>query len=278
MPTRYELVSSTVVGEHIYECYDVVADEDLIDDVARIVAELYVDPESLMASLRRASADLETVASASELTTLMGEVAAAVIPQMDLGGERVHLQTPRNEVAEILAFDVLRQIHKALIPASRIREKEISRAPTRGLDIFALLTTPKVRAVICEVKASSSSASPPPVVGSGDDSMHAQTKKRLKDRHGLLAELNWAHKHTTANLRGDVAKALILLSRKDAEPPVAAPVLVRPMDKYGADDFGCFKEAPEEYSPAQVRFSIIRIPGTLEDFAERVYARAREVA
>jgi hypothetical protein len=278
MPTRYELVSSTVVGEHIFECYDVTADDDLIDEVARIVAELYVDPDTLMDSLRRASADLDSVASSSELADLMGEVAAAVIPQMDLNTERVHLQTPRNEVAEILAFDVLRQIHQFLIPASRIREKEISQAPTRGLDIFALMMTPKVRAVICEVKASSSSASPPAVVGSGDDSMHAQTKKRLKDHQALLAELTWAHKHTTPSLRGEVARALILLSRKDAHPPIAAPVLVRPMDKHGVDDFGCFKDAPEEYGPAQVRFSIIRIPGSLEDFAERVYARAREVA
>ncbi|MBD2817971.1 hypothetical protein ID867_08650 [Streptomyces parvulus] len=266
------------MGEHIFECYDVTADDDLIDEVAQIVAELYVDPDTLMDSLRRASADLDSVASSSELASLMGEVAAAVIPQMDLDAERVHLQTPRNEVAEILAFDVLRQIHEFLIPASRIREKEISQAPTRGLDIFALMMTPKVRAVICEVKASSSSASPPAVVGAGDDSMHAQTKKRLKDHQALLAELTWAHKHTTVNLRGEVARALILLSRKDAEPPIAAPVLVRPMDKHGADDFGCFAEAPEEYGPAQVRFSIIRIPGTLEDFAERVYARAREVA
>lgn len=108
VPTRYELVSSTVVGEHIFECFDVIADDDLIDEGARIVAELYVDPDTLMDSLRRASADLDSVASPGELASLMSEVAAAVIPQMDLAAERVHLQTPRNEVAEILAFDVLR--------------------------------------------------------------------------------------------------------------------------------------------------------------------------
>lgn len=108
--------------------------------------------------------------------------------------------------------------------------------------------------------------------------MHAQTKERLKDRKALLAELNWAHKHANDEMRAEVARALILLARKDAEPPVAAPVLVRPVDKHGADDFGCFIEAPEEYSPAQVRFLILRIPETLEAFAERVYARARNVA
>lgn len=278
MSTRYESVGMATIGEHTFECFDVQADDDLVDEVARIVCDLYVDPDALMESLRRASADLETVASTDELTALMDEVAGSVIPQMNLEGKAVHLQTPRNEVAEILAFDVLQKMHQALIPASRIREKEIPGAPTRGIDIFALVLDPKIRAVICEVKASSAVASPPPVVGSGDDSMHAQTKKRLRDRRALLAELNWAHKHTAEGLRGTVAKALILLSRKDAEPPIVAPVLVRPVEKHGAEDFGCFYEDPGAYAPAQVRFVILRIPGTLEEFADRVYSRAREVA
>jgi hypothetical protein len=266
------------VGEHTYACYDVRADEDLVDEVARLVRELYVDPDELMASLRSASAELDSVASSDELILLMDELTAAVVPQMNTQAKFPHLQTPRNEVAEILAYDALQRIHSAIIPASRIREKEIPGAPTRGLDVFALLMEPHVRAVICEVKASSSDASPPGVVGSGDDSMHAQTKARLKDRKSLLTELNWAHKHATDEMRGIVAKALILLARRDAAPPVAAPVLVRPRDKHGVDDFGCFMSAPEEYNPAQVRFLILRIPGTLEEFAERVYARAREVA
>jgi hypothetical protein len=278
MSMRYELVSTATVGAHTYECYDVQADEELIDEVARLVCELYVDPESLVDSLRKASADLDAVASLDELNSLIDEVASSVIPQMNMEAKKLHLQTPRNEVAEILAYDALRRLHNAVIPASRIREKEVSGQPTRGVDIFALLLEPKVRAVICEVKASSDAASPPSVVGTGDDSMHSQTKKRLKDRKTLIAELNWAHKHTSDDMRRDVARALILLSRKDAEPPVAAPVLVRPVDRHGEDDFGCFKETPQEYSPAQVRFLILRIPGTLEEFANRVYARAREVA
>ncbi|MFM9458171.1 hypothetical protein [Streptomyces europaeiscabiei] len=278
MSMRYELVSEVTVNGHTYECYDVRADDELVDEVARLVCELYVDPESLVSSLRAASADLELVASEGELSTLVDEVASSVIPQMNMQAKTLHLQTPRNEVAEILAYDALRSLHKVIIPASRIREKEVSGQPTRGIDIFALVMHPKVRAVISEVKASSDAASPPGVVGVGDDSMHAQTKKRLKDRKTLIAELNWAHKHTSSEMRIDVAKALILLSRADAEPSVAAPVLVRPMERYKETDFGCFKESPEEYSPAQVRFLVLRIPGTLEDFADRVYARAREVA
>lgn len=278
VPTRYDLVSTVQQGLHTFACYDVAADDDLVDDVARLVRELYVEPEVLLESLRRASTDLDDVASEAELNALLEEVAKAAIPEMNMEATKPHLQTPRNEVAEILAFDVLQKVHQALVPASRIREKEIPGAPTRGLDVFALLMDPSLRAVICEVKASSSDASPPAVVGSGNDSMHAQTKKRVKDRRAVLDELNWAHKHAKEENRMAVAKALILLSRIDAEPPVAAPVLVRPLDKHGADDFGCFIEAPEEYAPAHVRFTIIRIPCSLEEFADKVYTRAREVA
>ncbi|MEU1413996.1 hypothetical protein [Streptomyces sp. NPDC005731] len=266
------------VDGHTYECYDVRDDDELIDEVARLVCELYVDPESLVESLRKASADLDVVADQTEISTLVDEVASAVIPQMRMDVKAKHLQTPRNEVAEILAYDALRTLHKVTIPASRIREKEVSGQPTRGVDIFALILRPKARAVISEVKASSDSASPPAVVGVGADSMHSQTKKRLKDRKTLLAELTWAHKHTSGEVRVEVARAMILLTRSDAEPPVAAPVLVRPKDRYQESDFGCFRDAPEEYDPAQVRFLILRIPGSLEDFAQRVYARAREVA
>ncbi|GAA0960966.1 hypothetical protein [Streptomyces rhizosphaericus] len=278
MSTRYELVSEVTVNGHTYECYDVRPDDELVDEVARLVCELYVDPEVWVDSLRKASAELGSVAADEELSQLLDEVAASVVPQMDMQARKLHLQTPRNEVAEILAYDALRTLHKVIIPASRVREKEVSGQPTRGVDIFALVINPNVRAVISEVKASSDGASPPGVVSVGDDSMHAQTKKRLKDRNTLLRELNWAHKHTSPELKVEVAKALILLSKKDAEPPIAAPVLVRPVESYRDTDFGCFKEAPDEYAPAQVRFLVLRLPGTLEDFANRVYARAREVA
>src|SRR5690606_5340545 len=121
MSMRYELVSTATVGAHTYECYDVQADEELIDEVARLVCELYVDPESLVDSLRKASADLDVVASLDELNSLIDEVASSVIPQMNMEAKKLHLQTPRNEVAEILAYDALRRLHNAVIPASRIR-------------------------------------------------------------------------------------------------------------------------------------------------------------
>ncbi|MGW4330347.1 hypothetical protein ACWEKR_31210 [Nocardia sp. NPDC004573] len=276
---RYTLVSEVSVDGHTYRCYDVADGDKLIDEVARLVAELYVDPSELLASLSAASADLGPIASPGELAALVSEVREAVIPQMtDFGNQPVHLQTPRNEVAEILAYDALQRLDEVTIPASRIREKEVPGQPTRGLDIFGLLVRPHIRAVISEVKASSASASPPAVVGTGEDSMHGQIKNRVGSQTKIIEELNWAYRHAKDGMKHQVALAMISFSRKDAHPPVAMPVLVRPMDKYGTDDFGCFLEDPTQYAPAEIRFIILRIPGTLEEFAKKVYARARDVA
>lgn len=222
-------------------------------------------------------ADLGTVADIESLASLVDEIASAVIPQMQESGPPRHLQTPRNEVAEILAYDALVQVLKAIIPASRIREKESPVLPTRGLDVFAMIL-PEYQLVICEVKASSSSASPPPVVGNGDDSMHSQIQARIRNRNSIIVELGWTLKHAKEELRTDVAKAMIIMSKVDALPPVAAPVLVRPVERHGQNDFGCFIEKPDTYHPARVNFLILRIPGSLEEFAGRVYSKARDLA
>lgn len=280
MAGRYQLVSEDREGPHLYQCFDVVDDEELIDEIARLVLELYVDLDDTRDSLSRAAADLDTVVSPAELAKLLDEIRDAVIPQIDPDSKiKLHLQTPRNELAEVLAYDALKQVHDAVIPASRIREKEVPGQPTRGLDIFGLLMAPQIRAIICEVKASSSDESPPGVVNSGGDSMHGQIKGRIGDKAKLLQELQWSLKHAhddAAKLQ--VASAMLVLSKDDAQPPVVVPVLVRPVSKYNEKDFGCFRAEPDEYSPAEIRFLILRIPGTIEEFADRIYKRAQVIA
>jgi hypothetical protein len=51
--------------------------------------------------------------------------------------------------------------------------------------------------------------------------------------------------------------------------------LVRPKDRLGANDFGTFKDNPNEFNPATVRFSILTIDSSLEDLATAVYEAAR---
>lgn len=74
-----------------------------------------------------------------------------------------------------------------------------------------------------------------------------------------------------------IGEALVRLAM-GALPVIAAPVLVRPVDRHAASDFGCFRDNPDEYEPATIRFCIARIEGSLEDLAAAVYNKARSAA
>ncbi|MGW4125878.1 hypothetical protein [Nocardia sp. NPDC004711] len=278
MAGRYQQVSDESDGAHRYQCYDVEDDDDLIAEIARLVRDLYVDPEQTLASLTQAASDLDTVVSADSLDQLLDDIRQAVIPQINPDATKIHLETPRNEVAEILAYDALKTIHNVVIPASRIKEKEVPGQPTRGLDIFGLWMHPKMRSVICEVKASSARESPPKVVSGGGDSMHDQIKARVGSKKKLLEELTWSLKHADLSMKPHVAKAMIVLTQTSSPPPIAVPILVRAAGTYGKNDYGCFKTNPDEYKPADILFIILRLPSSIEEFADKVYKHARDVA
>lgn len=198
-----------------------------------------------------------------------------MIPQLDEDGPQpLHLQVPRNEVAEVLALYVLEHLHRFQVPASRIKNKEVPGSPSRGLDVLGI--TPSSAVALTEVKASSSKSSPPSVVHSAPDSMHTETLRRLNDPKSLLAELHWALKHAKESTRESAAKSLLLYSLPGPPTPVVAPVLVRAADTYQVNDYGNFRTPSTEFGKSPIQFVIIRLPVTLEEFANLVYTKAAE--
>jgi hypothetical protein len=129
-------------------------------------------------------------------------------------------------------------------------------------------------ALIAEIKASEEKASPPAVVGSGDSSLRGQLLGFFAINDALLAELNWALKHTEPEHQILIARAM-LAHTAGALPVCAAPVLVRPIDVRGPNDFGTFKENPGEFAPATVRFLVLTVDGALDELANAVYDKAR---
>lgn len=266
-------------GEHRFSVYDCVGDAAgaLSDQLATRVRNLYVDPEELKEVLLRAATGLDDVADPALLDALVQQVTKAVVPEPGVvaQGQPPHLDLARNEVAEVIAYEAVESIHGAVIPAQRIREKEVPGLPTRGLDLLALILLPTLKLLVAEVKASSAAESPPAVVSSGVASLHAQTKALVADTERLIRELNWSLKHCPdEELKTQVAAALLRLAMNDL-PIVAVPVLVRPLHLHGADDFGCFRTSPDQYPPATVHFCLARIEGTLEALAQDVYTKAR---
>lgn len=273
----FKPVESSQLGQHSFACYDLDSDNGLVEEIATIVRDLYVEDASLGEDLRTAAQSLDEVCDESEIQALVDRVAVAVIPQMNSDSKQpLHLQVPRNEVAEVLAIYVLKEIHGFSVPSTRIRNKEVAGSPSRGLDVLGL--TPTMGIALTEVKASSSTKSPPSVVHEAVDSMRAETLKRLNNPDSLIAELHWALKHAKPESRIDVAKSLLLYARE--RPPIStvAPVLVRPAGAYQAADYGTFKEPSIEFGPSPVKFVVVRLPGTLEEFARSVYAKAAEQA
>ena len=273
MPS-FRLVTTDADGVHLYE---IVACErapeiDLIDELAAELRALYTDVEDLAETLRAQLGDLGAVADEGRITNVLERVLAASIPPP--GQHTIaHLDVARNELAELPAHLVLQGRYGTLVPASRIRHKEIPNAPARGLDLLGLEFDPLV-GVATEVKASAEETSPPAVVGTGDDSLRGQYEAFLNDPDRMIAELNRLYKQAD-DARREAIAAAILGQVEGTLPIVVAPVLVRPRDRLGDSDFGCFRDQPDRFGGRPVRFSLVTVDHGLEDLAKAVYEKAR---
>jgi hypothetical protein len=147
--------------------------------------------------------------------------------------------------------------------------------PSRGMDLLAVEPTEELALLLSESKASEDPASPPTVVGEGDSSLRAQLLAFLADRPKVLRELNWVLKHSREDQQSAVARALLLFTRGHITLRVV-PVLLRPSEQHGANDYGVFLDQPDEFAPASIRFCLLRIEGSFESLAEAVYRGARQ--
>ena len=261
---------------HQFRVYDLEADDtDLVGEIAELVRELYVDVERLGNDMRTALDGLGPVADVTRLNELIDKVLDSVIPAGNANSAQPpQLNLARNELAEVLAYEVVSQIHTATIPAKRVHEKEIPGQPSRGLDLLSILHQEPTQLLVTEVKASQSPVSPPAVVGYGNDSLRRQTLDILNDHRRLTQELNWAHKHCKPSDRQLVATTLLRLTLGQLQL-VAAPVLVRTSTSYSRSDFGSFENSPGDFAPANIDFVIVRVAGTIHELASDVYDRAR---
>ena len=276
MPTFLEIDSTSVDGHKfgVYECGD---DYDaLVQDLATMVRDLYLDEVDLKTSLREAAAGLDSVVDPDLVEELLAEMKSAAIPEPGSDTTRpAHLDPARNEVAEVIALAAVEEVLDAKVPAARIRHKEVRDQPARGLDLLALQLEPNMSLVVSEVKASSSVSSPPSVVDSGDDCLRQQLIGLVANQRRLWEELNWCFKHCTdEELKGRVAEAMVKLGLEQL-PIVAFPVLVRPSSVFRDTDFGQLFESPDQLDPARLHFCIAQIHESLEDLASAVYNCAR---
>ena len=277
MPTFIE-TDSIDVDEHTFRVYDCGDDYDvLVQELATMVRDLYLDEVELKAALRDAASGLDSVVNPELVEELLAAMKTAAIPEPASDTNKpAHLDLARNEVAEVIALAAVEEVLDAKVPAARIRHKEVRDQPARGIDLLALQLEPKMSLVVSEVKASASEKSPPSVVDSGDGCLRQQLLGHVANQRRLRDELNWCFKHCPdEELRGRVAEAMVRLAVEEL-PIVAFPVLVRPSSVFKSTDFGQLLDHPTQLNPARLHFCIARIREPLEDLASAVYNSARE--
>lgn len=269
----FDLVDHADEGEHTFDVFSCSASgTNLTTALSDTVRQLYVESDRLRTLLRAAMEDAGAVVDVAAVNEAIDRTLTAAIPEP--GTHSIaHLDVARNEVAEALAYLVFPGAYGTVVPASRIRHKEVPNQPSRGRDLLGLEEDP-LTAVVGEVKASDDAASPPGVVATGDSSLRAQCLAFLQDDDSLLAELNWAVKHADPVHHGLIAKAMLAHVAGNLRLCVA-PVLVRPATARGAHDFGTFKDDPSQFQPARVRFTILTIDMPLDALATAVYQEAR---
>lgn len=270
----FDLVEVANDGDHSFAVYDCQSGEDgdLVDVLAETIRDLYVDPEHLRDVLIAAMNDADAVADGAAIEETINRTLTAAIPEP--GTHPIpHLDVARNELAEALAHLAFAEVHGTVIPAARIRHKEVGGQPSRGRDLLGLEEEPLL-ALIAEIKASEEKASPPGVVANGESSLRGQFLGFFAVNDALLAELNSALKHTEPEHQTLVARAMLAHTAGSLHV-CAAPVLVRPVAVRGEDDFGTFKENPGAFAPARVRFLVLTVDGALDELAKAVYERAR---
>ncbi|MBS4010029.1 MAG: hypothetical protein KGZ72_04655 [Roseovarius sp.] len=277
---RFAQEDSHEAEGHTYGVYLCEGDPELVPDLAARVKELYLGApdRELSRTLENALEGLDTVVSTDFIGEMIQQMAEAVVPPPGTAPELApQLDIARNELAEVIAYEAVDQVHGAVIPALRVREKE-SPLPSRGLDLLAFVQEgDDLTLLVTEVKASSDAASPPGVVESGESCLDAQTRAIIGNAQRILAELVWARKHASPETQDLVTQAIILHGLGELRLS-ASPVLLRPRSALGADDFGCFRADAGRYDPATVRFIVVVIEEELDELSEAVYSSARAAA
>jgi hypothetical protein len=260
-----------------FDCLPSSGGDGLEDDLAEIVRSLYIDVDEVRSLGEMAADGLEGLADAALIAELVETMTRASIPEKGQAGVPASLDVTRSELAEVLAMELAVSQFKTLVPAPRVAHKEIPQLASRGMDLIGFEESDTLRLVVGETKASDEDASPPGVVEGQKTSLREQLLSSIADTDRLLSELSWCLKHSAEDHHSMIIRAALMLVVSSLEF-VVFPVLVRSEAVNRPGDCGSFRETPQDFAPAAVRFCVIRLPGPVDEIAGSVYSRAREVA
>jgi hypothetical protein len=167
-----------------------------------------------------------------------------------------------------------------------IRDRETIQLPGRGIDQIGVelaqevdregRTRTMITLVLGEAKVSSDKRHPPGVVDTGADCLRAQHLGHLADRDGTANKI-WRASQACGD--AETVKILRIAAQNfrhkvtDRFQIVCASVMLRPERIATAADFGSFRSNPDDYTPGQIRFLLVKVPHADFDAAARELAR-----
>jgi hypothetical protein len=178
----------------------------------------------------------------------------------------------RSDFGEVLCYAILEREYGVRFGYKSVRDREIIDSPGRGIDAIGIEDGPMLTIVLGETKVSDDKKSPPAVVDVNDDGLAKQHKAHLKENATTARKLWNTSRHVEdADLRDLYFAAAMLVEegRFDKLKIVGCSFLVRSKEVCTHKDFGSFKNKPVDYSPAHIRFLIVRLPEAVEAIVGR---------
>jgi uncharacterized protein DUF1837 len=254
VPVEFTLAENQNVGSHAYRVHEATPTTEWLESVAREYVSLRT---STAVPLTEVSLDGIDVLSVDRLRT---RIAQAAVPPHK-GGP---LSVVRSDFGEILLYCLLEQSHGTAIGYKSIRDRELPQQPGRGIDAVGVEqdTAGVITLVLGEAKVSDEDRCPPRVVEGASDSLREQHRGHVADRTATASKvLHSARMVTNEQLRDHLIAASLLLEegRWDRLRVVACCLLVRSAARFAAGDYGRFRTAPADFSPAEIRFLVVRL-------------------
>ena len=191
----------------------------------------------------------------------------------------------RSDLAELLLAWIQADEYGCKYGYRSIRDRELVQLPGRGIDQIGveLAEGPggvSIALILGEAKSSSQAASPPTVVDTSEDCLRVQHRGHLADLDLTIDKVLNASRHARDPEVAQSLRIVAHLLRKGDERAriVVSSLMVRPADVFAAPtDFGSFFSSPSDYEPANVRFILVSVPGSIDEIAKELGELAAEV-
>lgn len=254
---QFHLVHNLDAGGHHYRCYEVL-DPDWLGQLAAEYVALRTECNFPVQPVQADGIDILDTAG------VQARLQAATVP-ISTGG---NFDVVRADLGEVLTYMIFQAEYGTSFGYKQVRDRELIQFPGRGIDAVGF-DPHEQRVILClgEAKVSNAASSPPGVVDAADDSMRNQHLGHLADLQATANKL-WdlgrrARSPAQQNLFFYAALCFENASLDDIDV-IAGCVLVRPAARYATSDFGTFRSTPADFSPANIRFLIIRIPDDVD--------------